>query len=84
MNRPFQKRQVTVLRYIRLAVTTTVVLRRGATRVHLLGLVIQAGYDEARSACDKAYGNIKSYRSVRDDFSIKAVVTAVVEERLPT
>ena len=39
---------------------------------------------EACLACDNGYGNVNSYGRVSDDFSIEAVVTAVVEERLPT
>ena len=74
------------MRGVQLAVMTTVVLRSGATGVHLLGPVIEARYHflEARLACDNGYGNVNSYGSVSDDFSIEAVVTVVVEERVPT
>ena len=68
------------------AVTTTVVLRSVATPVHLLGLVIEARYDflEAHLACDNGYGNVNSYGSVCDDFSIEAVAAVDVEVQLPT
>ena len=39
---------------------------------------------KARLACDNDYGNVNGYGRVCDDFSIKVIVTAVVEERLPT